>query len=48
MNLAVADVFAALSRALVDHYRSGDDRGLESYTATVQPRIWRAQHFRTG
>jgi p-hydroxybenzoate 3-monooxygenase len=44
MNLAVADVYV-LSRALVDHYRNGDDRGLESYTATVRPRIWRAQHF---
>jgi p-hydroxybenzoate 3-monooxygenase len=44
MNLAVADVYV-LSRALVDHYRNGDDRGLESYTQTVLPRIWRAQHF---
>jgi p-hydroxybenzoate 3-monooxygenase len=44
MNLAVADVYV-LSRALADHYRTGDDSGLESYTATVLPRIWRAQHF---
>jgi p-hydroxybenzoate 3-monooxygenase len=44
MNLAVADVYV-LSRALVDHYRDDDDSGLESYTSTVSPRIWRAQHF---
>ena len=44
MNLAVADVYV-LSRALVDHYRGDDDSELESYTSTVSPRIWRAQHF---
>ena len=44
MNLAVADVYV-LSRALTDYYRTGDTHGLESYTATVLPRVWRAQHF---
>jgi p-hydroxybenzoate 3-monooxygenase len=44
LNLAVADV-VALSRALVRHYKHGDDSGLEAYTETCLRRVWRVQHF---
>ena len=44
LNLAVADV-VALSRALVRHYKHGDDSGLEAYTGTCLRRVWRVQHF---
>jgi len=44
LNLAVSDV-RYLAGALVEWYRSGDDAGLEAYTATCLRRVWRAQHF---
>jgi p-hydroxybenzoate 3-monooxygenase len=44
MNLAVADVHV-LDRALGAYYESRETALLEAYTATVLPRIWRAQHF---
>jgi p-hydroxybenzoate 3-monooxygenase len=44
LNLAVADV-VTLSRALVRHYESGDDSGLEEYSQTCLRRVWRVQHF---
>jgi p-hydroxybenzoate 3-monooxygenase len=44
MNLAVADVHV-LSRALVSFYEHKSTDLLETYTATVLRRVWRAQHF---
>jgi p-hydroxybenzoate 3-monooxygenase len=44
LNLAVADVHV-LDRALGAFYEAKDTGLLESYTATVLKRIWRAQHF---
>jgi len=44
MNLAVADV-RVLSRALVDFYRGGDERGLKSYSERCLRRIWKVQRF---
>jgi p-hydroxybenzoate 3-monooxygenase len=44
MNLAVADV-AMLADALTTWYRSGDQTGLDGYSAAALRRVWRAQHF---
>ena len=44
LNLAVADVYH-LDRALGAYYSDGDTGLLESYTATVLPRVWRTQWF---
>ena len=44
LNLAVADVHV-LDRALGAYYEAKDTGLLESYTATVLRRVWRAQHF---
>jgi p-hydroxybenzoate 3-monooxygenase len=44
LNLAVADVHV-LDRALGAFYEAKDTGLLESYTATVLKRVWRAQHF---
>jgi p-hydroxybenzoate 3-monooxygenase len=44
MNLAIADVHV-LDRALGAFYDAKDTGLLDSYTATVLKRIWRAQHF---
>jgi p-hydroxybenzoate 3-monooxygenase len=44
LNLAVADV-RVLAEALVAHYRDGDDRLLDEYSARCLRRVWRAQRF---
>jgi p-hydroxybenzoate 3-monooxygenase len=44
LNLAVADV-RVLARALAEWFRTGDDSGLEAYSATCLWRVWRVQHF---
>ncbi len=44
LNLAIADV-RVLAEAIVDWYTSGNERGLESYSATCLRRVWRAEHF---
>ena len=44
LNLAVADV-NVLAKALVAHYRTGDDGGLDAYSATCLRRVWKAQRF---
>jgi p-hydroxybenzoate 3-monooxygenase len=44
LNLAVADV-VALADGLAEHYRAGDDDGLERYSERCLARVWRAQHF---
>src|SRR5271165_2673471 len=41
LNLAVSDVFY-LKRALVEHYRTGDDRYLEAYSGMALRRVWGA------
>ncbi|GAA4616079.1 4-hydroxybenzoate 3-monooxygenase [Saccharopolyspora hordei] len=44
MNLAIADVHV-LSRAMARFFATGDRSGLDAYTETALPRVWRAQHF---
>ena len=44
LNLAVADV-RVLAAALIAHYRDGDDRLLDEYSARCLRRVWRAQRF---
>ncbi len=41
LNLAFSDVYY-LSRGLIDHYRSGNDRHLETYSQTALNRVWGA------
>ena len=41
LNLAVSDVFY-LSRGLIDHYRTGSDGYLDSYSDTALDRVWSA------
>jgi p-hydroxybenzoate 3-monooxygenase len=44
LNLAVHDV-KVLADALAQHYESGDDAGIDAYSATCLRRVWRVQHF---
>ncbi len=44
LNLAAADV-RYLSRALIEHYRDGSDRGLDRYSQTCLRRVWKAVRF---
>jgi p-hydroxybenzoate 3-monooxygenase len=44
LNLAVSDVFY-LSRAFIEHYRSGSDRYLERYSEMALRRAWGAVRF---
>jgi p-hydroxybenzoate 3-monooxygenase len=44
LNLAVADV-RVLAKGLADHYANNRSALLESYSATVLRRIWKAQRF---
>jgi p-hydroxybenzoate 3-monooxygenase len=44
LNLAVHDV-KVLAAALADHYSTGDETALRSYSDTVLRRVWRVQHF---
>ena len=44
MNLALQDV-DELVAGLLDHYRAGDDRRLDAYSATRLPAVWRAVEF---
>jgi p-hydroxybenzoate 3-monooxygenase len=44
MNLALQDV-DELVAGLLDHYRAGDDRRLDDYTASRLPVVWRAVEF---
>lgn len=43
-NLAIADV-AALTRALIAHYRDGDDAELDAYSEARLREIWQVQDF---
>jgi p-hydroxybenzoate 3-monooxygenase len=44
LNLAVADV-RVLADGLIAHYRDGDDRLLDEYSARCLRRVWQAQRF---
>ncbi|MFD9662419.1 4-hydroxybenzoate 3-monooxygenase [Rhodococcus sp. NPDC059968] len=44
MNLAIADVYF-LSKAMAEYFATRSRAGLEGYTDSVLPRVWRTQHF---
>ncbi|WP_298843911.1 4-hydroxybenzoate 3-monooxygenase [uncultured Roseobacter sp.] len=44
LNLAVADV-RILSRALTEHYRTGNDHWIDTYSETVLKRVWKVERF---
>lgn len=44
LNLAVADV-RLLSRALIEHYRSGNDAYLDGYGEAALRRVWKVERF---
>jgi p-hydroxybenzoate 3-monooxygenase len=44
LNTAASDIHY-LYHALVEHYASGDDRGLESYSNRALGRVWKGQRF---
>jgi p-hydroxybenzoate 3-monooxygenase len=44
LNTAGSDIHY-LYHALLDHYRNGDDSGLESYSEDALARVWKAQRF---
>lgn len=44
LNLAASDIHY-LSTALIDHYRNGDDEGLERYSERALARVWKAERF---
>jgi p-hydroxybenzoate 3-monooxygenase len=44
LNLAVADI-RILARALIAHYRDGNDHHIDSYSETVLKRVWKVERF---
>jgi len=44
LNSAASDVHY-LYHALLDHYRKGDDAGLEAYSAKALARVWKGERF---
>jgi p-hydroxybenzoate 3-monooxygenase len=44
LNTAASDIYY-LYHALVDHYRRGDNAGLEAYSQKALARVWKAQRF---
>ncbi|SEN04241.1 4-hydroxybenzoate 3-monooxygenase [Palleronia pelagia] len=44
LNLAVADI-RILSRALIAHFRDGDDHHIDTYSETVLRRVWKVERF---
>jgi p-hydroxybenzoate 3-monooxygenase len=44
LNSAASDIYY-LYHGLVDHYKKGDDNGLDSYSQRALARIWKAQRF---
>jgi p-hydroxybenzoate 3-monooxygenase len=44
LNSAASDIYY-LYHALVDHYRKGDDSGLDGYSKKALARVWKAQRF---
>jgi len=44
LNSAASDIYY-LYHAMVDHYKKGDDRGLDAYSKKALARVWKAQRF---
>jgi p-hydroxybenzoate 3-monooxygenase len=44
LNTAGSDIHC-LYHALRDHYRNGDDSGLDSYSENALARVWKGQRF---
>jgi p-hydroxybenzoate 3-monooxygenase len=44
LNTAASDVYY-LYHALLDHYKKGNDSGLDAYPARALARVWKAQRF---
>ncbi len=44
LNSAASDIYY-LYHAMVDHYRKGDDSGLDGYSRKALARVWKAQRF---
>lgn len=44
LNSAASDIYY-LYHALLDHYKNGDDTGLDNYSEKALARIWKAQRF---
>ena len=44
LNSAASDIYY-LYHALVDHYKRGDDRGLDGYSRKALARVWKGQRF---
>ena len=44
LNSAASDIYY-LYHALVDHYKKGDDRGLDNYSQRALARVWKGQRF---
>jgi p-hydroxybenzoate 3-monooxygenase len=44
LNTAASDIHY-LYHALLDHYKKGDDSGLECYSARALARVWKAERF---
>ena len=44
LNSAASDIHY-LYHALIDHYRKGDDTGLDGYSERALARVWKAQRF---
>jgi p-hydroxybenzoate 3-monooxygenase len=44
LNSAASDIYY-LYHAIVDHYKKGDDAGLDAYSDKALARVWKAQRF---
>jgi p-hydroxybenzoate 3-monooxygenase len=44
LNSAASDIYY-LYHAFVDHYKKGDDTGLQNYSQKALARVWKAQRF---
>lgn len=44
LNSAASDIYY-LYHAMVDHYKNGDDSGLDAYSDRALARVWKAQRF---
>jgi len=44
LNSAASDIYY-LYHAMLDHYKNGDDRGLEAYSSKALARVWKGQRF---
>jgi p-hydroxybenzoate 3-monooxygenase len=44
LNSAASDIYY-LYHAMLDHYKNGDDTGLEAYSKKALARVWKGQRF---